>query len=109
MMATFLPWMIDRSASLLPVTVTVLLLLLPGTGSVWPAGSVTVPTGGTVTVTIVVMATSAATYTNTVTLTPLAGESSAQWGYPSNCSTAWAPGSDEAGFCPVISVPSVST
>ena len=36
--------LIDRSASLLPVTVTVLLLLLPGTGSVWPGGSVTVPT-----------------------------------------------------------------
>jgi hypothetical protein len=34
---------------------------------------VTVPTGGTVTVTVVVLATAANGYTNTVTLTPLAG------------------------------------
>jgi uncharacterized repeat protein (TIGR01451 family) len=59
-------------------------------------GSVTIPTGGTVTVTVVVQATGANGYTNTVTLTPLVGVTNL------GSSTATAPGTATVQITPSL-------
>jgi uncharacterized repeat protein (TIGR01451 family) len=64
---------------------------------------VTVPTGGTVTVTVVVLATAANGYTNTVTLTPLAGVTNL------GSSTATAPGTATVQVTPSLTKTAAST
>jgi hypothetical protein len=66
-------------------------------------GSVTIPTGGTVTVTVVVQATGANGYTNTVTLTPLVGVTNL------GSSTATAPGTATVQVTPSLTKTVAST
>jgi uncharacterized repeat protein (TIGR01451 family) len=66
-------------------------------------GSVTIPTGGTVTVTVVVQATGANGYTNTVTLTPLVGVTNL------GSSTATAPGTATVQVTPSLTKAVAST